>query len=117
MQLFITYSSESERRYFLEMHKIPANNLIQTDASAWAESFANATGNKGMSVIITSPAATNHEALSKCLKRNGKYLFLSEGSNVVNLNVFNNSIFAKGASFISFDILEMFQEGHERIRE
>lgn len=68
-------------------------------------------------MIITSTAANNHQDLWKCLKRNGKYLLSGGGSNVSNPSIFDNSVFARGASFISFDILEMLREEEEDVRE
>ena len=70
-----------------------------------------------MSAIIASTAANNHQDLWKCLKKNGKYLVLGGGSNVPNLRTFDKFVFAGGASFVTFDILDMLREGDEDIKK
>jgi NADPH:quinone reductase-like Zn-dependent oxidoreductase len=116
-QIFITYTSESEKEHFLQAENMPADCLVPAYTPTWTKNLKGLLGGREIGVIIASVAANNHQDLWKCLKKNGKYLLLDGGSNVPNLSTFDKSVFSRGASFISFDILDMLQEGGEDIKE
>lgn len=116
-KLFVTYASESDKNYFLQVQNVPANYLISADVNAWTKDLDHSVRGQGIGAIIASTAANNHQDLWKYLKKNGKYLFLGGGSNIPNLSLFDKSIFAGGASFISFDVLDMLQNGEEDVKE
>jgi hypothetical protein len=96
---------------------VHADRLVPANTSTWARSFISSAGGRGIGAVITSAAVNNHQDLWKRLKKGGKYLLLGGGSNVPNLLTFDKSVFAGGASFITFDILDMLQEGDEDVKE
>jgi hypothetical protein len=96
---------------------VPADRLVPANTPTWAKSFISLAGGRGIGAIIASAAANNHQDLWKCLKKSGKYLLLGGGSNVPNLLTFDKSVFAGGASFITFDILDIIREGDEDVKE
>lgn len=94
-----------------------ADHLVPANTPTWARSFKGLAGGQGISAIITSAAAGNHQDLLKHLKKSGQYSLLGGGSNVPNLHTLDTFVFAGGASFITFDILDMLREGDEDVKE
>ncbi len=94
-----------------------ADRLVPANTTIWARTFISLAGARGISAVITSASANNHQDLWKCLKKGGKYLLLGGGSNVPSLLAFDKSVFAGGASFITFDILDMLRDGDEDVKE
>jgi NADPH:quinone reductase-like Zn-dependent oxidoreductase len=93
-----------------------ADRLVPANTPTWVRSFATLAGGRGVSAIIAAAAANSHQDLWKCLKKGGKYLLLGGGSHVPNLLTFDKSVFAGGASFITFDILDMLRDGGEDVK-
>jgi NADPH:quinone reductase-like Zn-dependent oxidoreductase len=96
---------------------VHVDRLVPANTPTWVKSFRSLASGAGVCSIIASAAAKDHQDLWKCLKKGGKYLLLGGGSNVPNLLTFDKSVFAGGASFITFDILDILREGGEDVKE
>ena len=107
-QIFVTYSQALEMRYLVEA-QIPKDCLILADSAEWTESIKQITEYCDFSAIITS-STTDYYSLSTTVKRNGKCVFIGTGSNIPDLSTIASSIFARGASIILLDMLDLFEK-------
>jgi NADPH:quinone reductase-like Zn-dependent oxidoreductase len=66
----------------------------------------SATDGKGIDVILAGPDVSHHASIWSCLARNGKFV-LTGGAEVPDMGIFDMSVFSRGATFSSFDLLDM----------
>ena len=116
-QLFTTYNSEAERCYFLNVEGVPGSHLISANTPTWTISLNISTATQEISAIIASATAHDHQELWKKLGENGTYWLLGSGRHIPKLATFDNSIFLRGSSIVSFDILNILQKGNEDLKE
>jgi hypothetical protein len=101
----------------LDVEGVPGDLLISTNTPAWTRSFKPLTAAEEISAIIASATAHDHQELWKNLGENGSYWLLGSGRHIPKLATFDNSVFSRGSSIVSFDIINLLQKGDEYIKE
>lgn len=113
----MTHMSEQEKEHFQQVLSIPENCLIASNEPNWTKNLDDLTTGKEFAVIISSVPTQSHYDLGRYLKKNGQYLFVGGGSNVPHLGLFGKSSFSRGASFTTFDMMDMIHDGGEDLKE
>lgn len=82
------------------------NCTLYIVAAGLASRITASTGGHGVDVVLATPGTPDLQSIWTCLAKNGRFVFMGD-SDVPDLGLFDVSIFAKGASFTSFDFMNM----------
>ncbi|KAL3419450.1 KR domain-containing protein [Phlyctema vagabunda] len=115
-KVITTYTQDSEAEY-LENIQSPGICLIELEQSSWLSTVGEMIAGKGLSAIITSVGAERYQDVWNQLGKNGQYLLLGDRTDIPELSNYSQSVFARGGSFVSLDMLDIFRGAEEDIKQ
>ncbi|KAL3484070.1 hypothetical protein BJX62DRAFT_244310 [Aspergillus germanicus] len=106
-EVYTTVSSETKRRHLVQECGFPAANIFHSRSASFVADVLDATNGRGVDVIVNSLVGDLLHASWGCLAPFGRFVEIGK-RDLVDAGRLDMSQFVKNASFISFDLSELF---------
>ena len=109
-KIYATVGSEEKVQYLVDHCSLSRDSIFYSRDSSFAEKVMEATGGKGVDVVLNSLAGKLLHASWQCVASFGKMIELGKVDFATNGSL-SMTPFAKNRAFMGVDLLDM---GHER---
>ncbi|KAJ0418285.1 hypothetical protein BJY00DRAFT_288259 [Aspergillus carlsbadensis] len=106
-EVYTTVSSETKRNHLIQELGFPAANIFHSRSASFVADVLTATNGRGVDVIVNSLVGDLLHASWGCLAPFGRFVEIGK-RDLVDAGKLDMSQFVKNASFISFDLSELF---------
>jgi NADPH:quinone reductase-like Zn-dependent oxidoreductase len=105
--VYTTVSSKTKRRHLVEKCKFPTANIFHSRSASFVADVLDATNGRGVDVIVNSLVGDLLHASWGCLTPFGRFVEIGK-RDLADAGRLDMSQFVRNASFISFDLSELF---------
>ncbi|KAH0287806.1 hypothetical protein M436DRAFT_83557 [Aureobasidium namibiae CBS 147.97] len=106
-QTILSHTSEEVVRLFAEQYPDIGAQTQYITGEVTFEKISALTGHQGINLALISPKSPDCFEIWQSLTREGRLTYVMEDSELPNLGLLDTSVFARGASVISFDVYDM----------
>ncbi|KAJ3579181.1 hypothetical protein NPX13_g1377 [Xylaria arbuscula] len=108
-KIFVTVGSDSKRQLLQQKYNVPESQIFNSRDNSFVEDVLNATGRKGVDVVLNSLAGPLLHASWACIAAFGR--FIEIGKRDIHENtMINMEPFRKNVTFSSIDLITMFEQ-------
>ncbi|TVY75806.1 Reducing polyketide synthase DEP5 [Lachnellula suecica] len=105
--VYTTVGSQAKRDYLVQELGIPESNIFSSRDPSFAEGIRNATGDRGMDVIVNSLVGDLMHTSWECIAQFGRFVEVGK-RELVTVGRLNMGLFLRSATFTAFDLSELF---------
>nr|ALQ32824.1 putative polyketide synthase [Fusarium dlaminii] len=105
--VYTTVGSDVKREYLINELSIPSSHIFNSRDSTFIQGIMNATGGRGVDVILNSLVGDLMHDSWRCLADFGRFVEVGK-RELVDAGKLDMSVFLRNATFTAFDLSELF---------
>ncbi|KAF2462795.1 polyketide synthase [Lindgomyces ingoldianus] len=105
--IYVTVGSDEKARYLTENFQIPENRIFSSREEGDLSKLMSATGGSGFDVILSLSSGNMMHESWRCIAPRGRFIDVGR-LDVMNSGMMAMEVFARNATFCSFDIYTMY---------
>ncbi|XDG05079.1 hypothetical protein ABKA04_004694 [Annulohypoxylon sp. FPYF3050] len=105
--IYTTVSSQAKKDFLISRFGIPASNIFNSRDTSFVDGINNATGGRGVDVVINSLVGDLMHASWSCVASFGRFIEVGK-RELMDAGKLDMAVFQRNATFTAFDLAEMF---------
>ena len=105
-EIFVTVGSEEKRQRLMATYSIPEDHILNSRNASFAKDVMDATGGKGVDVVLNSLAGPLLAASWNCIAAFGRFIEIGKRDLELNKSL-HMGPFVRSASFASLDLITL----------
>lgn len=105
--IYTTVSSQAKKDFLISQFGIPASNIFNSRDASFVDGINNATGGRGVDVVINSLIGDLMHASWSCIASFGRFIEVGK-RELMDAGKLDMAVFQRNATFTAFDLAEMF---------
>ncbi|KAF4953184.1 hypothetical protein FGADI_6159 [Fusarium gaditjirri] len=105
--VYATVGSDVKRKYLINELSVPPSHIFNSRDSTFVQGIRNATGGRGVDVILNSLVGDLLHDSWRCLANFGRFVEVGK-RELVDVGKLDMSVFLRNATFTAFDLSELF---------
>ncbi|KAI2465977.1 putative polyketide synthase [Annulohypoxylon bovei var. microspora] len=105
--IYTTASSQAKKDFLVSQFGIPASNIFSSRDTSFVDGIKNATGGRGVDVVLNSLVGDLMHASWSCVASFGRFVEVGK-RELIDAGKLDMAIFQRNATFTAFDLSEMF---------
>ena len=105
--VYTTVSTEEKKDYLVSELGLSRENIFQSRDTSFVDEVMEATGGKGVDVVINSLTGDLLHATWRCCANFGRFVEVGK-RDIVDAGKLDMDLFSKNVTFTAFDLTELF---------
>ncbi|KAI0895264.1 putative polyketide synthase [Annulohypoxylon nitens] len=105
--IYATVSSQAKKDFLISQFGIPESNIFNSRDTSFVDGINNATGGRGVDVVINSLIGDLMHASWSCVASFGRFIEVGK-RELMDAGKLDMAVFQRNATFTAFDLAEMF---------